>query len=169
MSHADAGDRTGKLTPLPWGAALFWKWPCRESGLQRQGDKSSAFRGACATGEASVVARRRAPLLTVGNVRFLFFLVHVPFAHGPSTVAAVAVRAEEVASVLRPPHALQLLSCRRGGKKKMHIQVSRYLVVPIPSTRSGFCAVLERLTCVAGMCWRAHCFSKSQMTMRPRP
>lgn len=34
---------------------------------------------------------------------------------------------------------------------------------------TGLTLSYRAVTCVAGMCWMAHCFSRSQMTMRPRP
>lgn len=62
--------------------------------------------------------------LTVRDVRLLLLVALVSLAHRPAAVAAVAVRAEEVAPVLRPPHALQLLRVTgRGKKKKRNCQV----------------------------------------------
>lgn len=48
-------------------------------------------------------------LLTIWNVGFLLFLIHILSAHDPLTITSITVRTENVASIIRPPHTLKLL------------------------------------------------------------
>lgn len=97
-------------------------------------------------------------LFTIRNVWFLFLVCVLP-PHHPSTIASIAVWTQNVLSVLSPTHTLQLLWID-------YTVFSQFIYWKLV-----FCSGVRYMTgtCVAGMCWMASFFSKSQMTMRPRP
>lgn len=117
-------------------------------------------------------------ILTVRNVWLLLLLILILSTHHPSTVTSITVWAENVASVLCPPHTLQLLWLYQVTWKihKAHIKI-KHAGYNHSLSRTGWYSIqvtgltlsYGAVTCVAGMCWMAHCFSRSQMTMRPRP
>lgn len=77
--------------------------------------------------------------LTVWNVWFLLFLIHILSTHHPSTVTSITVGTENVASILCPPHTLKLL-CLQNGKHWKHTrQLSKFsLLVMTTLSRTGF-------------------------------
>lgn len=76
----------------------------------------------------------RGSTLTVGDVRLLLLVAFFSLAHHPAAVASVAVRAEDVAPVLRPPHALQLL---RVTRRQSYSRCQCLHSAPLSASQSG--------------------------------